>query len=249
MSATPALPSIPILPPLVMPQDSLSSTLSSSQPDPFSHYVSSNNVAALSSATLRKSLSVDSFVKYSRDTRTSVASPTVASRPGQPYTDSKRSHPTLTRSSREQTNPLVPNFDSTDPTDSDVDRYDPLSSPVERYRQVSLTTQEPYKPVIRGGHLPLPSRAPSLGYSSSMGNVTTSVTYSANRSSRKRSDSTQSPTPESGRARSESLGIYSSPFRKPTLIDTNVKSVCIFSCSNSFTYSSPACRHVLSRLW
>ena len=97
------------------------------------------------------------------------------------------------------------------PLESDTDRYDPLTiSSTERFRHLSFKNQEKQKPLVRGGELPLPSRAqqntslPPL-HTTNFSTIRPPLASHASFDSSKRGNSYSSFN--SGRSRSGSLGI------------------------------------------
>ena len=169
---------------------------------------------------LRKSISVDSFAKFSRE----------SSRPGRSYTVSDQNvsqnlvyalspesssrpgkHGLSVRHRGESMSNV--NTDQDSPSESDTDRYDPLNiSSTERFRHSSLKNLEMQKPLVRGGELPLPSRAQqnnSLSLNINMTNLSTVRPPLASHSSFDSSKRVNSyASLNSSRSRSGSLGIY-----------------------------------------
>ena len=169
---------------------------------------------------LRKSISVDSFAKFNRE----------GSRPGRSYTVSDKNasqnlvyalssesslrsgkHGLSVRHRGESLSTVYIDMDS--PLESDTDRYDPLNiSSTERFRHLSLKNLEMQKPLVRGGELPLPSRALQNTSLSNINNITNISTVRPSLSSHpsfdssKRVNSFTSLNPS--RSRSGSLGIY-----------------------------------------
>lgn len=183
---------------------------------------------------LRKSLSVDSFVKLGRDAHTSAGP-----RPNRGDTGSaldpprgfvfdmstglkkeRQQHAQAERGRGASISSTGGDNDSAYIVDSDAERSDPLSSPVERYRHASLKGQEHPRPSVRGGELPLPSRTPTLSSTSSISSMMSASTNSSTLEGMPRLHSASSlqslprrvvaPTisPASGRTRSGSLGVY-----------------------------------------
>ena len=189
--------------------------------------------------SLRKSVSVDSFAQYNQK------SPAISGpRQNRGHTGSALEPPrnivygvssSLQKEREEQIQARNQgaNDDSTNGKgsalhDSDVERSDTLGSPVERYRHTSPKPQDHTKPVLRGGELPLPSRTPTLSTTSSLSSVVSDLTTnSSTLDDALRSLSSTSlqlprrgtlPTVTApGRARSGSLGVYSSrSTKRPT---------------------------------
>jgi len=179
--------------------------------------------------SLRKSLSVDSFVQYNRDNH-----PTLAPRPnpGNSTLGSSRIYATSIDHKRERS--FHRPVDEESFVDSDVERSHPLNSTVDRYRHTSLKDQP--RPQIRGGELPLPSRTPALSSATSMSSIASTSTNSSTLEDwpRQQSQSLQffpgrgeTSLPRlSGRIRSGSLGMYPSAAKR-MLIDTQVSAVCL----------------------
>ncbi|KAG5635097.1 hypothetical protein H0H81_012453 [Sphagnurus paluster] len=200
--------------------------------------VPSPSLAPLQS--LRKSISVDSFVHFGRDHHPTGGSSSSRIAPGS-ILDTPRnlvfgSSPPFT-TERDQVlggrnrGSSVSTRDGEESTfDSDVERSDPLYSPVERYRHASLKDQS--RPLIRGGELPLPSRTPTLSTTSSMSSVMSTSTSPTTLEEVPRHLSLSSlqfytRTPQlapSGRIRSGSLGTYTNTGRH-ALINTQMPGV------------------------
>ncbi|KAF5374764.1 hypothetical protein D9758_000275 [Tetrapyrgos nigripes] len=184
---------------------------------------------------LRKSVSVDSFVRYGRDANTSVVNRpsrgqtgsaleppkglTFASSSG-PRSDLDSIHQTA-RARGISVSSVRDGYQSSLAGDSDFDRSE-IHSPNDRKIQP--------KGFIRGGELPLPSRTPTLSTTSSMSSIMTASTSSSTQeaapvmrspTSLKR-DSTATSVASSGRTRSGSLGVYSTG--KRVYINTQVPS-------------------------
>ena len=173
--------------------------------------------------SLRKSLSVDSFPNVGRESSRSGRGYTVSDQnipqnlvhslsPDSPSRQGK--HSFSVRHRGESLSTVYVDQDSS-PSESDIDRYDPLTiSSTERFRHLSLKNQEMHKPLVRGGELPLPSRAQqnisiSPLNTSNMSNFSTVRPPLASHSSfdsSKRGNSYSSFN--SSRSRSGSLGIY-----------------------------------------
>lgn len=205
--------------------------------------------------SLRKSLSVDSFVQYGREPQ-----PIVNTRPSRVNTGTaldpprglvfnvseslKRERdrrPQVTRDRGASLSSVDNGYQSSRNGDSDIERSDSVTS-VDGYRRVK--GQEPSRPSIPGGELPLPSRTPTLSTASSMTSTTSTSTNSSNtqegapRTGIRATASLQSmarrttPVDLSGRARSGSLGINPTSIGAPRrmLINTQVAAVCV-SCA------------------
>ncbi|KAF8078601.1 ras guanine nucleotide exchange factor domain-containing protein [Lyophyllum atratum] len=262
MTTPHSLPSLSPLPPLQMPDDPSANSLPLPQSDdpyyiPFSPtpsfaesfataYTSqadSENLASPSSLapvqSLRKSLSVDSFVKFgrnvhpdSRSTRLNTGSTLDTPKDlvfgASPALTTERDQFLFGRQRGSSISSVRDGDESV--ADSDVERSDPLNSPVERYRHASLKDQS--RPYIRGGELPLPSRTPTLSSTSSMSSMISTATSSSTIEDVPRQQSLSSlqsypgrstPTAAPGRIRSGSLGTYTNPGRH-MLIDTQLSS-------------------------
>ncbi|TFK41136.1 ras guanine nucleotide exchange factor domain-containing protein [Crucibulum laeve] len=285
MPPTHDLPSLPPLPPLKVPQDSNGATLhpghadgapllqspAPSFADSFSTAFTSpseqdnedklDSPSRLGSATLvppqslRKSISVDSFVHYGRESAQATGP-----RPNRGNTSSAVDPPrrvifgisSALKKEREEPSQIGRDRGASvgsvrdehanySLADSDTERYERLGSPVDRYRRASLKGHEPAR-VIRGGELPLPSRAPALSTTSSMSSI---MTASTNASTTTNTTEEASPqvqlatsslplipqrraTPvfsaNAGRTRSGSLGVYAPSSGRRMLINTHISS-------------------------
>lgn len=225
-------------------QDSFSAALSSSSPmnpdGPTPDHLLPSSSSLAPPASLRKSISVDSFVNYGRE----ASSSSTTTRPNRVHTESAMHPPkslifsTGLKPEREQRAPtgrtrgssISVVADEYDPTLSDTERYGPLNTVSEGVRRTSLKDQR--KPVIRGGELPLPSRSLTLSTTSSISSISTThedsphVNTHISSSSQPRRGTTLSldAIPPSGRIRSGSLGgIQSNP--RHILINTQVPAV------------------------
>ena len=170
---------------------------------------------------LRKSISVDSFAKFNRE----------FSRPGRSYTvsDQNASQNLVCALSPESSRPgkhglsvrhrgesmSTVDIDQDSPLESDTDRYDPLTvTSTERFRHLSLKNLEMQKPLVRGGELPLPSRAQQKTSLSPLNtnNITNLSTVRPSLASHPSFDSSKRVNSytslNSSRSRSGSLGIY-----------------------------------------
>jgi hypothetical protein len=162
--------------------------------------------------SLRKSLSVDSFAKLGPQSSRSGRGYTV---PGQnPLhnlacgdSPSRPEKHTSIRHRGESFSTLYVDQDSS-PSESDIDRYDPLTiSSTERFRHLSLKNPEIHKPLVRGGELPLPSRAQqNTNIITSFSSVRPPLASQSSFDSSKRGNSYSSLN--ASRSRSGSLGIY-----------------------------------------
>ncbi|KAF8898717.1 ras guanine nucleotide exchange factor domain-containing protein [Infundibulicybe gibba] len=240
----------PVLPPLDIPQDPQFLPLLDTPPlvrSPTPSFTSKDSFATAHSSvsplpprispvrapfslsppqSLRKSISVDSFVHYGRDSQ-----PPVPSRPNRVNTSSALDSP---RPNPYSSSPVLPRdreqsgrdrgasvsssrdaYESSCGVDSDVERSDPLHSPVERYRHPSLKEQA--RPFVRAGELPLPARTHTLSSTSSMSSMITTSTDSSTLEDVPRMHSVSSlqslphrstPFSAPGRVRSGSLGVY-----------------------------------------
>ena len=245
MSATNEIPVLTIPIPTSTTSSSTAPTMTESHPTTLLHSPASSSVKSFTTAytstegqnhvnilhsplslappqNLRKSTSVDSFAKFSRE----------GSRPGRSYTVSDKNasqnlvyalspesasrpgkHGLSVRHREESMSTVYIDQDS--PSESDTDRYDPLNiSSTERFRHLSLKNLEMQKPLVRGGELPLPSRAQqntSLSQLNvnNMTNLSTVRPPLASHSSFDSSKRVNSYTSlNSSRSRSGSLGIY-----------------------------------------
>lgn len=185
----------------------------------------------VSAPSLRKSVSVDSFSQYNRET------PAITGlRPNRGYTSSALEPPrtviygvssSLKEENGEESQASLNHGTSSTPNknaepNSDLERSDSLKSPVVRYRHNSLLPQDQTKPFMRGGELqPLPlARTPTLSTASSLSTNSTRLDDAP----RSQSSSSLQQIPRRGtlpalsspsRARSGSLGMYSSaPLRR-----------------------------------
>ncbi|KAH9486912.1 Ras guanine nucleotide exchange factor P [Psilocybe cubensis] len=186
---------------------------------------------------LRKSISVDSFVQYGREGSRNYSNQSPKHLKNSLYdtemgTDSN-THPEVepwsSRRENLSSSSTPVDHDSPSPLDFDVDRSDSITdaNSSERFRRISLKTQEPTIPFIRGGHLPLPSRA--RNNSASMASTVTAIRERGVVSSM---SSLQSPSLNSstyeffpaGRTRSGSLG-YNPPQSSKRVVNTVLESI------------------------
>ena len=263
-----SLPSIPSLPPLHMPTDvpftpsdpydresvtvtrnsstsrqSFSTALTSSrQGTPV--ITESNELRAPSPSSLstplglRKSLSVDSFVQYSRETTSKAGSrpnrvqtsPGCTPQSGQPFeasTQLKQEADAFRWSSQLRGASVGGESDQAFLGNSDIERSDSINLLSERGRRVLTKSHEKNKSPIYGGELPLPSRTPTLSLPSNANTreyAPRLQTASSMQSIPRRGANTLTGI-TTGRARSGSLGVYVTHSGKPMLINTRVVSV------------------------
>ncbi|KAJ6610889.1 ras guanine nucleotide exchange factor domain-containing protein [Mycena sp. CBHHK59/15] len=174
------------------------------------------------SVSVRKSLSVDSFAHYARDS---------APRPNRGHTASALEAPRnliFDRPSRREHGQMYDgrkrgtsvSSSLRDDADSDVERSDAFP---ERYSAANgLDNLKP----IRGGDLPLPPRTTTLSATSSMSSIMSVSTTSSTEDGAVRIQpargSMAATTARTGRTRSGSLGVYASHPPKRMLINTHV---------------------------
>lgn len=195
---------------------------------------------------LRKSISVDSFVQFSRDPHSVAGSSsirgTVASELSRNISNASPPAPKTEREfwpARDRGSSFSSARDGDESVvDSDVERSDPSNSPVDRYRHTSLKGQDQSKSFIRGGDLSLPSRStsshtPTLSSMSSTSSMVSNSTNSSTLEDVPRQQSLSSlqslpgrsaplPSVIPGRIRSGSLGMYANPSSRRMLINTSV---------------------------
>lgn len=118
--------------------------------------------------SLRKSLSVDSFAQYNRDSYKNHSNESAEPNRNMMYglTVNTQAQPTIPifppRSRGESLSFLQQDHEPPFPPDPDVDRYYLLShTALEHARRLSLKTQEPSSASLRGGDLTLPARTPA----------------------------------------------------------------------------------------
>jgi len=250
------LPPVPVLPAIQMPESqaqsptpsfsgSFSTALSSPQDE--SSPLPPSSLAP--PASLRKSVSVDSFAQFkeqphtprphtanSQDSSRSTANSSSADsepRPLKPFRFAR------TRGESVGAGPIdTPHFDS------DVERYDPLASTtgiMERFRRGSLKSQDSHKHSIRGGDLPLPSRAPSTSTAVSASTPTSSQLRDppppVPSSSSSRRSIHHSPGTPASRSRSGSIGIS----LKPMPTSQTAQTVC------SASFFLPYAEYILAK--
>ncbi|KAJ3928633.1 MAG: ras guanine nucleotide exchange factor domain-containing protein [Lentinula lateritia] len=183
-----------------------------------------NSSSLILPQNLRKSISVDSFVHYGRETLSPVVT-----RPNRGHTGSALEPPTGLVGLRREFNHVnqpgrsrgdsISSVKSSLAEDSDADRSDTYNSSTERYRQ-TLKPQDHVRSFVPGGELPLPSRTPTLSTTSSMSSIMSSTTSSSTQEatpSLRSASSLQSPArpiASAGRTRSGSLGVYSQNTRR-----------------------------------
>ena len=197
---------------------------------------------------LRKSVSVDSFVQYGRD-----SVPQAAPRPSRGHTSPgypiSPVHVSDATTRLRQENEIIQRSlrlrnsiaDSGQLVigDSDVERSEPLLLLGDRARRMSSRAIDRHKTLIRGGELPLPSRTPTLSTVSTISSVSgvslgarelpphRLQSASSMQSMSRRSINTALSNP-TGRARSGSLGVYVTQSGKPILVNTRVTTVSAF---------------------
>ncbi|KAF9270242.1 ras GEF [Marasmius fiardii PR-910] len=177
-------------------------------------------------SSLRKSVSVDSFVHYPRELHSAVVTRPFRGNTGSALepprglvSGSRRGlYSQLTKGNRgrgESLSSVGGGYQSSVAGDSDVERSDILMGSTDSYKHASFKSQDPTGSFIRGGELPLPSRTPALSTTSSTSSILTSSTSSSTQEGRpsiQSSPSLQSLSRPnvvvSGRTRSGSLGIY-----------------------------------------
>jgi len=173
--------------------------------------------------SLRKSVSVDSFPKFSRESSRPSRGYTVSDKSSsqhlvyEPPPDSSSGSEKYNVSARHRGESLSTVYveQNPSPSESDIDRYDLLTrSSTERFRHSSLKNQEMQKPHVRGGELPLPSRTQQNTNLTSLNinNMTNFPTARPPLTSHSSFDSSKRgssyTTLNSSRSRSGSLGIY-----------------------------------------
>lgn len=208
--------------------ESFSTAFTSSSADETQDTIMLASPSLVPPQSLRKSISVDSFAHYGRDgsrlardhgaqspesPRAFHFTPVLGPPPPEksPWTGRHRGE--SLSAVHKETQPAVP-------LDSDIDRYDPQNLVnVDRFRRSSLKTPESPKALIRGGDLPLPSRAPNLILTSSLSSMTNTSAASSSWDSKDTptsASSAQAPPKRtshytmapSGRQRSGSLGVH-----------------------------------------
>ncbi|KAF5390357.1 hypothetical protein D9757_002906 [Collybiopsis confluens] len=171
----------------------------------------------LPSQSLRKSISVDSFVHYGRDTLSPVVT-----RPNRGHTGSALEPPSGLVGLRRDLNHVnqsarsrgdsIGSVKSFLAEDLDADRSGNYNSSSDRYKHASLKSPDPVRSFVADGELPLPSRTPTLSTTSSMSSIMSSSTSSSTQeaASDLRSASLQQVplALSSGRTRSGSVGVY-----------------------------------------
>jgi hypothetical protein len=196
---------------------------------------------------LRKSLSVDSFVQFGRDSVSKAGT-----RSNRVNTESgldpprglvfqnlglqrDREHGVVRRSRGTSLSTTDDeSYDHSLVEDLDIDRSGLLTHPDEGGRHYSLKGQEQSKSFIRGGELPLPSRTPTISSTSSISstNGTCSVTREdaprLQYASSMQSISLRPMVSDQGRTRSGSLGMHMGNVGRHIHINTQMSAVCIF---------------------
>ncbi|PFH54496.1 hypothetical protein AMATHDRAFT_70 [Amanita thiersii Skay4041] len=216
----------------------------------FSSQLRPTNDSLSPSPSLRKSVSVDSFAQYGRESpvhsgpRPTRGNTSSALEPPRTLvygisTSLKKEREQQLQGSRTRGASTISNktaYESSLHHDSDVERSDTMGSPVERYRHNSLKPQDYSKPALRAGELSLPSRTPTLSTTSSMSSVVTNFTTNSptlEEVPRLMSQSSLQAMPrrgtlptvsDIGRARSGSLGVYNSSSTKRSVMVTNLES-------------------------
>lgn len=191
--------------------------------------------------SLRKSISVDSFVHYGRDHTA------ITTRPNRGHTGSSLDPPKgfpfdVTRKLDRDRRLLGRNRGASistvgdDPEsvvgESDIERSDVLNSPTDGFKHVSLKGQDKGKTFVSGGELPLPSRTPTLSTTSSMSSIMTTSPSSSTQEGvpRMQSASSLQSMPRrgipvaspAGRTRSGSLGVYTPSSNRRMVINTTM---------------------------
>lgn len=186
--------------------------------------------SVLAPQSLRKSISVDSFVHYGRDSLS-----TVVTRPNRGHTGSALEPPSglvglrrdlhqVNQSGRSRGD-SISSVKSSQAEDSDTERSDAYSSPTDRYTHALKAENQP--------GLPLPSRTPTLSTTSSMSSIMSSTTSSSTQEAEPSLRSAPSlhapprPLVATGRTRSGSLGVYTQNTRR-IHINTQLSSVSTF---------------------
>jgi hypothetical protein len=199
------------------------------------------------SHSLRKSFSVDSFVHYGRDNRstinphsdrvfaTSGVSPpqclvfNAASRinlENEPFSSSSRFRGEAVASTSEKGSMCFIG-------DSDVERSDPLNRLSDWDRRGSSKVQNKNRSAVKAGDLPLPSRTPTFSMTSMSTTGSVSIDHLprlngvASMQTTARRGTNPSSGITSGRSRSGSLGVYVNQSSKPSLLNSQVPMVCI----------------------
>ncbi|KAK0208341.1 ras guanine nucleotide exchange factor domain-containing protein [Desarmillaria ectypa] len=189
--------------------------------------------------SLRKSISVDSFVHYGRDHTA------ITTRPNRGHTGSSLDPPKgfdvtkkldrdrrlLGRNRGASISTVGDDHDSV-VGESDIERSDALNSPIDGFKHVSLKGQDKGKTFVSGGELPLPSRTPTLSTTSSMSSIMTTSPSSSTQESvpRMQSASSLQSMPRrgiplaspAGRTRSGSLGGYTPSSNRRMVINTTM---------------------------
>lgn len=189
---------------------------------------------------LRKSISVDSFVQYGREGSRSYSNQSPKHLKNGLYdTDTGtdgNTHPEMEpwsgrhHGENSGSSSVPRDHDSPSPLDFDVDRSDSLSdaNSSERFRRISLKTQEPSISFVRGGHLPLPSRArnnsasmaPTVAIPWERGALPTVSSMSSLQSPSPRGSTYE--TSPAGRMRSGSLGYNPPQSSKRAIVNPHI---------------------------
>ncbi|KAG7450495.1 ras GEF [Guyanagaster necrorhizus] len=191
--------------------------------------------------SLRKSISVDSFVHYGRDHSS------ITTRPNCGHTGSSLDPPKgfvfdVTKKLDRDRRLLGRNRGTSISTvgddhesvvgESDIERSDVLNSPTDGYKLGSLKGHDKGKTFVSGGELPLPSRTPTLSTTSSMSSIMTTSPSSSTQEGvhRMQSASSLQSVPRRGipvaspvgRTRSGSLGVYTPSSNRRMVINTTM---------------------------
>ncbi|KAF9044714.1 ras GEF [Hymenopellis radicata] len=201
-------------------------------------------------SSLKKSISVDSFVQYGRDHIP------IATRPNRGHTSSALEAPkgllfdpthkidrerriTIGRSRGASVSSAGDDRAVSVVGESDVERSDILNTPIDAYNRISLKGQDKGKSFVSGGELPLPSRTPTLSTTSSMSSIMTASTSSSTQEGVPRMQSASSlhsmarrslpASSAAGRSRSGSLGMYptSNSSSRRMMINTSLSGTSI----------------------
>jgi len=186
--------------------------------------------------SLKKSLSVDSFVHFGRDPH-STAGSSLNGTSTHSLINPSASHSRREQESRYEGRGRGSSFSSSRDhvlhgVDSDLERIRLLSGSVDSHHRTSSNAQDQSKPPVRAGELGLPSRTPVLSATSSMSSIMSIPITPTNFGDIPRQQSLTSlqsfpgrlsslPTDNNGRVRSGSLGLIGSSSRR-ILINTNV---------------------------
>lgn len=197
--------------------------------------------------SLRKSISVDSFVHYGRDHTA------ITTRPNRGHTGSSLDPPKgfpfdVTKKLDRDRRLLGRNRGASistvgDDPEFDIERSDAFNSPTDGFKRVPLKGQDKGKTFVTGGDLPLPSRTPTLSTTSSMSSIMTTSPSSSTQEGVPRMQSASSlqsmprrgiPVASSaGRTRSGSLGVYTPSSNRRMVINTAMPPPEIITQSHS----------------